>query len=116
MKNCQPRLFTDAQRFLEVDNTATKPFLSPIPPLSLTSVFILPIIDAILAFQESKISKSKGPTSISKVTDILIVLLLSAIVIVVALVFLEEDPYYLILAIVLSVLVNAIYIFLKIRA
>jgi len=75
----------------------------------LTPVFILPIIDKIPAFQESIIY-------ISKVTDILVVLLLSVIVIVMALVFLEEHTYYLMLTIVLSVLVNGIYIFLKIRA
>ena len=52
---------------------------------------------------------------ISRITDILINLLLSAVVFTAVLLYLGDDQYYLILAIVLLVLVNTIYIWLKLR-
>lgn len=63
----------------------------------------------VLAFQESIIN-------VSKITDILLALLLSVVVCVMVLVYLGEHPYYLILAVALSVVINAIYIPLKIRS
>ena len=53
--------------------------------------------------------------SISKVTDILAILLLSIVVWTAVFLFLRDNPYYMILAFVLSVLADALYIFLKIR-
>ena len=54
--------------------------------------------------------------NISKLTDILVTLLLSIAVCTVVLIYLGDHLYYLVLAIVLSVVANAIYITLKIRS
>ncbi len=53
--------------------------------------------------------------SISKLTDILVILLLTMVVWVAVLLFLRDNTYYLILAFVLSVLADTLYIFLKIK-
>jgi len=66
------------------------------------------IMGEILAFQESVIS-------VSKLTDILAVLLFTVVVCAAVLIYLRDHPYYLILALVLSVIINVIYIFLKLR-
>ena len=53
--------------------------------------------------------------SISKLTDILVVLTLTVIIWVTVLLFLRDNSYYMVLALVLSVLAASLYIFLKIK-
>ena len=74
----------------------------------LTLVSSFTIMGEIPSFQENIIS-------ISKLTDILAVLLFTVVVCAAVLIYLRDHPYYLILALVLSVLINVIYIFLKIK-
>ena len=70
---------------------------------------LLPIMGTTLTPEESLIS-------ISRITDILTVLLFSIVTCTGVFIYLRDFQYYLILAIVLTVIVNIIYIVLKIRS
>ena len=70
---------------------------------------LAPIMGIILTSLESIIS-------ISKLTDILIILLLSMVVWTAVFLLLRDNPYYMILAFVLSVIADVLYILLKIRS
>jgi len=72
-------------------------------------MLLAPIMGVISTYLE-------GIISISKLTDILTILLFSIVVWTAVFLFLRDNPYYLILAFVLSVIADALYIFLKIRS
>ena len=53
--------------------------------------------------------------SISKLTDILVILTLTIVICVTVYLFLGDDTYYRILAFVLLVIADSIYVFIKIK-